>query len=106
MKNTFVLMAILFISTITIAQHEHNMPMPATKKKAMKDTAKLNIKGMDMSMQPDTMPMMSHSYSLNLPMNRNSSGTAWQPDATPMYGYMKMTKNWNLMFHGSIFFRY
>jgi hypothetical protein len=54
----------------------------------------------------DTMPVMTHSYSLNLPMNRNSSGTAWQPDATPMYGYMKMGKKWNLMVHGSIFLRY
>jgi hypothetical protein len=49
---------------------------------------------------------MTHAFSLNLPMNRNSSGTAWQPDATPMYGYMKMTEKWNLMFHGSFFFRY
>jgi hypothetical protein len=49
---------------------------------------------------------MTHAFSLNLPMSRNSSGTAWQPDATPMYGYMKMTKKWNLMFHGSIFLRY
>ncbi|MFN4315322.1 MAG: hypothetical protein ACK4E0_13560 [Chitinophagaceae bacterium] len=54
----------------------------------------------------DTMPMMTHAYSLNLPMNRNSSGTAWQPDATPMYGYMKMGTKWNLMVHGSIFLRY
>lgn len=54
----------------------------------------------------DSMPMMTHSYSLSLPMNRNSSGTAWQPDATPMYGYMKMGKKWNLMLHGSIFLRY
>lgn len=57
----------------------------------------------------DTMEMaapMTHAFSLNLPMNRNSSGTAWQPDATPMYGYMKMTRNWNLMFHGSVFLRY
>ena len=50
--------------------------------------------------------MMSHSYSLNLPMNRNSSGTAWQPDATSMYGYMKMGDKWNVMYHGSIFLRY
>ncbi len=49
---------------------------------------------------------MSHSYSLNLPMNRNSSGTAWQPDATPMYGYMIMGEKWSMMVHGSIFFRY
>ena len=105
MKSAFILAGMLFISIRIMAQHQHNMPMPDTKK-AAKDTAKMKPDGMDMNMQMDTMPVMSHSYSLNLPMNRNSSGTAWQPDATSMYGYMKMGKKWNLMFHGSIFFRY
>jgi len=49
---------------------------------------------------------MSHSFSLNLPMNRDGSGTAWQPDASPMYGYMVHTKKWMYMFHGNIFVRY
>ncbi len=113
MKSAFILVVMLFISIRLIAQHQHNMPMPDTKKKAVKDTTKMKPGGMDMNMQMparptggDTMSMMSHSYSLNLPMNRNSSGTAWQPDATSMYGYMKMSKKWELMFHGSIFFRY
>jgi len=71
----------------------------------------------DQHMKMDTIPAdsthgqhnmmdMTHAYSLNLPMNRNGSGTGWQPDATSMYGYMKMGKKWNLMVHGSIFFRY
>ncbi len=51
----------------------------------------------------DTM-MMTHAFSLNLLMNRNSSGTAWHPDATPVYGYVIMRKKWNMMFHGSVFF--
>jgi hypothetical protein len=88
-----------------LAQHEHH---PAQKKDTSKVVVKqrapeaISMKGHSM----DTMPPMTHSFSLNLPMNRNSSGTAWQPDATPMYGFMKMTRRWNLMFHGSIFFRY
>jgi hypothetical protein len=49
---------------------------------------------------------MSHLYSLNLPMNRNGSGTGWQPDSSPMYGYMVHTRKWMMMFHGSIFLRY
>jgi hypothetical protein len=73
--------------------HDQHMEMPARSPDA--DSVPTN----------ESMPM-THAFSLNLPMNRNSSGTAWQPDATPMYGYMKMTKKWNLMFHGSIFFRY
>ena len=49
---------------------------------------------------------MSHAYSLNLPMNRNGSGTGWLPDASPMYGYMIHSKNWMYMVHGNIFVRY
>lgn len=49
---------------------------------------------------------MTHSFSRNLPMNRNGSGTSWMPDATPIYAYMKMTPKWNFMFHGSVFLRY
>lgn len=109
----FVLSFILINSFNLLAQHDHHpaqkkdtakaMTKPAAKKPKMEmsDTMKMEEHAM-----MDTMPMMTHSYSLNLPMNRNSSGTAWQPDATPMYGYMKMTEKWNLMFHGSIFFRY
>lgn len=49
---------------------------------------------------------MSHAFSLNLPMNRNGSGTGWLPDASPMYGYMIHSKKWMYMVHGSIFLRY
>lgn len=52
------------------------------------------------------MPPMSHAFSLNLPMNRNGSGTGWLPDASPMYGYMLHSKKWMYMFHGNIFIRY
>ena len=50
--------------------------------------------------------LMSHAYSLNLPMSRNSSGTAWQPDLSPMYMYMRGNARQNLMVHGNIFLRY
>ena len=83
-----LLCILLFNSHVLLAQHEghdmsqHNAPMDPSKHS------------------------MSHAFSLNLPMSRNSSGTAWQPDATSMYGYMLMTKKWDLMFHGSVFIRY
>lgn len=57
-------------------------------------------------MSKDSMPMMSHSFSRNLPMNRNGSGTSWQPDSTPIYAYMAHAGKWNFMFHGSIYLRY
>lgn len=61
--------------------------------------------GMEMSYE-EMQDMMSHAFSLNLPMNRNGSGTGWVPDASPMYGYMLHTGEWMFMFHGDIFPRY
>ncbi|WP_208419960.1 hypothetical protein [Paraflavitalea devenefica] len=125
-KVIIILMVLCGIYKSSVSQHEHHKTptkqdstakakkkAPRTQEKvARKDTIPIqqqmhgdHAMNMDTSMRPMDMPM-THAFSLNLPMNRNSSGTAWQPDATPMYGYMKMTKNWNLMFHGSIFFRY
>jgi hypothetical protein len=51
---------------------------------------------------------MSMRSSVNVadPMSRESSGTAWVPDSTPMYGYMFMFGDDMLMLHGGIFPRY
>lgn len=57
-------------------------------------------------MPMDSISMMSHSFSRNLSMNRNGSGTSWQPDSTPIYAYMAHAGKWNFMFHGSIYLRY
>ncbi|MGN6640376.1 MAG: hypothetical protein ACTHJ8_15810 [Mucilaginibacter sp.] len=54
-----------------------------------------------------TMPMMMNSqYSLDLPMNRDGSGTSWVPDQSPIYGYMFHGKKWMTMIHYGIFLRY
>jgi len=71
---------------------------------AQKDTS---MKGMDMGdMKMDKPIMMNSQYSLDLPMNRDGSGTSWVPDETPMYGYMFHGKKWMTMIHGSFFIRY
>jgi heavy metal-binding protein len=51
---------------------------------------------------------MSMHSSTNVadPMNRESSGTAWVPDSTPMYGKMFMFGDDMLMLHGGLFPRY
>src|SRR6266545_1399512 len=51
---------------------------------------------------------MSMQSSVNIadPMSRESSGTAWVPDSTPMYGKMFMFGDDMLMLHGAIFPRY
>ena len=51
---------------------------------------------------------MSMQSSVNIadPMSRESSGTAWMPDTTPIYGHMFMFGNDMLMLHGAAFPRY
>jgi hypothetical protein len=34
---------------------------------------------------------------------REASGTAWLPDATPMYGIHRTARGWDVMFHGNAF---
>lgn len=80
----------------------------AQKMPMKKDTS---MKGMDMGdMKMDSGSMMSmkmnSQYSLDLPMNRDGSGTSWVPDETPMYAYMIHGKKWMTMIHGSFFLRY
>jgi hypothetical protein len=57
---------------------------------------------------PRPMHGMSMQSSVNIadPMSRESSGTAWVPDSTPMYGKMLMLGDGMLMLHGGAFPRY
>jgi hypothetical protein len=120
-NRLFLLVLVLFPALPGFAQHEHHntgakqdttkpakSATGAARRTVAKDTAMLKHMHGDTSMRVEEGmdAPMTHAFSLSLPMSRNSSGTAWQPDATPMYGYMKMTKNWNLMFHSSVFLRY
>src|SRR2546423_225458 len=45
---------------------------------------------------------MQSSVNIADPMSRESSGTAWMPDSTPMYGHMIMFGEDMLMLHGGI----
>ena len=54
----------------------------------------------------DTMPGTAGSHDmamsimpLGLPMTRHGSGTAWRPDATPLYAHHVMAGGWMLMLH-------
>src|SRR4030095_1861459 len=120
MKKISLIIIFGTISSYVFSQHEHHqMPdtipkkqvtqkkQPIPKKKASspkKDTMAMNPP-MDHSMHSmSTIP--SHAYSRNLPMNRNGSGTGWNPDASPMYMWMKSSGKTDWMFHGSLFLRY
>jgi len=82
------------ICVVARAQHEHHLP--AKDSASQRDTIGDGSGNM----------LMTHAYSLNLPMSRNGSGTSWLPDASPMYMYMMGNARNNFMIHGSIFFRY
>jgi hypothetical protein len=77
---------------------EHPMP------KAEHATHDAN--GMAMPHEHDQHMSMQSSINIADPMNRESSGTAWVPDSTPMYGHMMMLGDDMLMLHGGIFPRY
>jgi hypothetical protein len=104
------LIALVFSTSVSYAQHEHHQMQHDTTKE---EKTKKEMEAMDRMDRNTTnhemdssMAPTSHAYSLNLPMNRNGSGTGWLPDASPMYGYMLHSKKWMFMFHGNIFIRY
>jgi hypothetical protein len=74
--------------------------------------AQNNTDMLHMHMDLDTMEMvntpltMTSSFSNNLPMNRDGSGTSWQPDDSPKAMYMKMRNKNTFMLHGFLFFRF
>ena len=123
MKKLFLVILSSQISIAVLSQHEHHQmpdtvpkkqivqkkqPLPRKKVSAIrKDTMQMKpgMDNMDHSMHSMS-SMLSHAYSRNLPMNRNGSGTGWNPDASPMYMWMKSTGNTDWMFHGSLFLRY
>jgi hypothetical protein len=88
------------------SQHEHhNAPKKDSLSHDMHHMGDMKETDHQKAEEHGSMPM-SHSFSLSLPMTRNGSGTGWQPDATPMYAYMKHSSKWNYMLHGSVFLRY
>lgn len=107
MSKKILFMAVLVcFSAAAYSQHEHHMPAKDTAKpkKTMKDSAMHDMHNMHNEGGMDV--PMNHAFSLNLPMNRNGSGTGWLPDASPMYGYMMHSKKWMYMIHGNLFLRY
>nr|WP_295931491.1 hypothetical protein [uncultured Dyadobacter sp.] len=89
------------------AQHEHrHEPAKDTVSHEMHDMKSMDHEQMDHTQMQHGASHMTHGFSLSLPMTRNGSGTGWQPDATPMYAYMKHGSKWNYMLHGSIYLRY
>ncbi|PKK37489.1 hypothetical protein BWI96_06380 [Siphonobacter sp. SORGH_AS_0500] len=101
MKNLLITALLSGLSVTSYAQHEHHQMQADTTK----PNHEMSHEGMNHE-HHEGHPSMTHSYSLSLPMNRNGSGTGWQPDATPLYAWMKHQSKWMYMVHGSVFLRY
>lgn len=86
---------------------EMNDKMNMNNSMSMNDTMSMNNNS-TMSMSGMDMPIgnMSHSFSFNLPMSRNGSGTGWSPDVAPMNGQMYHSNKWMYMLHYNLFVRY
>ena len=125
MKKLIMLGVVGFFVNQGFSQHEHhNMPADTLPKKQVVQKKPVRAKKKALPKNQDTMRMKhamndtmdhsmhdmkmmpSHSYSRNLPMSRNGSGTGWNPDASPMYMWMRSTDKTDWMFHGSLFLRY
>lgn len=104
MKTIFLIVLGVFIqSQVIFAQHPLTNDTLKKKSSAMGNMDHADHSMHDMnSMQS----IPSHAFSKNLPMSRNASGTAWNPDASPMYMWMKQTPKTDWMFHGNIFLRF
>lgn len=94
-RQILLIIILFFLLSKSFAQHtgHHNH-----------DTIKSKLN--DIADEPMDSMQMSHSFSRNLPMNRNGSGTSWQPNSTPIYAYMKHFGKWNFMLHGNVYLRY
>ena len=109
--NRVALTTLLF-ALPAAAQHEAHSPDMAMPNNPAPDAATALDNSPAMAMSADTMPnahammAMRSTVDLNDPMSRESSGTAWVPDSSPIYAAMKMKGDRMLMFHGDIFPRY
>jgi hypothetical protein len=108
-------LALAAMPTAVFAQHQHmpGMQMPAQPQPGRKpppaEAMPMDHSRMDHS-KTGAMPMpaMEHaSHAMKgafgpYPMTRESSGTAWQPDASEHQGLMTMSGDWMLMAHGTL----
>jgi hypothetical protein len=110
-KYFFMLVALTVISRPVQAQHtmhgmEHNNhTMHGMEHKHTAADSNKTAHDTGMHMHGNHSGMHS-ALSVSLPMSRDGSGTAWNPDMSPMYGYMAHKGNWMFMFHGDLYIRY
>jgi hypothetical protein len=95
---------------MTLVPVEAERKRPTPNEKSERDIVAHEAQRLKSEQRPEMHDMrhMSMQSSVNLaePMSRESSGSSWVPDSTPMYGRMLMFGDDMLMLHGGIFPRY
>lgn len=97
-KTCILFLYFNLITGIVISQHE-NHQMHKTQKDTSRETHNAESVAGDHQMGME----MQHSFSRNLPMQRNGSGTSWHPDNSPMHMNMFHKNDWMLMLHYGVF---
>ena len=117
MKSLTLTSMLLLAGTAVLAQQpmpDMNMsPAPAAKPMpdgtAQKKSGRSmnGIDGIKMDSASGTSIVgMRNSFSRNLPMTRQGSGTSWNPDNSPMYMQMYQPGGWDVMLMYAAFLRY
>ncbi len=91
LKN-FILLLILSCPLPIFALDKTHVDHQKESSKTEHKTESMPMHNMDMT-EPSILPMMA----------REGSGTAWQPDTSPMPMILVDVSNWQFMFHGNIF---
>ncbi len=94
--------------TLVPLKEEKKLPTPKANDHATHDANGMAMPHHQTEHEQDQEHEMKMQSSVNVadPMSRESSGTSWVPDSTPMYGRMWMFGDDMLMLHGGIFPRY
>lgn len=79
--------------TLTAQEHEHAGAADSVARDSVAESAAGVVEGM----RPGP---------IGEPRNRESSGTAWLPDASPMHALHGQGAGWELMLHGSLYVHY
>ena len=101
-----VVAIVMFLAASAAAQHEHHTmtPDPTPAASPTPDNSMSNMPGMD---HGDMDMQMSSVTNIGDAMEREASGTAWNPDSSPLFARMKMLDNGGmLMLMGNMFVRY
>ncbi|MCC8424521.1 hypothetical protein [Mucilaginibacter sp. UR6-11] len=107
MKTYYIIIAIMLAGSLSaLAQMDKAKDTTKAPKRHTHHMNGVEMDDMDMMDMDMGSMKMNSQFSLDLPMNRDGSGSSWVPDESPMYAYMIQGKKWMSMIHGSFFARY